>query len=277
MRVLIDADSLIYKSACPCETHMYCLYSEDGKEIMQFQYKQELIDFVSDEWHDSWGEDFLWVKLMTHIEPLENAIFNIDMYVNAIIEDTGAEEYALYLSKGDTFRHELHEEYKANRPRKPVYFDDLFDHLVKTYKALYVDGTEADDLVSADAYFMLESGKEYIIAHIDKDLDMIEGKHFNYNSFEDYYIDKNEALANFYRQLLIGDTTDNIKGVHGIGKVKASRLVTPLMTEQQMFEVVDDLYEGDRDRLLRNGQLLWMVRKFNGSEPVIWTLPDFVV
>ena len=65
----------------------------------------------------------------------------------------------------------------------------------------------------------------------------------------------------FYRQFLIGDGIDNIKGADGIGLVKSLKLLEDL-TETQMWDVV--VYELGRDRALENGQLLHL-RRYEGE------------
>jgi 5'-3' exonuclease len=68
--------------------------------------------------------------------------------------------------------------------------------------------------------------------------------------------------------MLIGDTVDNIKGVYGIGKVKASKLLDHVYDEVDMFDVVRDIYQDD-ERLLLNGRLLWIRRERNQ----LWEFP----
>lgn len=83
-----------------------------------------------------------------------------------------------------------------------------------------------------------------------------------------YEVSEIEGLKSFYRSLLIGDRVDNIIGVAGIGKVKAAQRIDPLETEEEMFQVVRDLYADD-DRLLMNGRCLWILRE----EGAVWEFP----
>ncbi|MFI3218035.1 MAG: hypothetical protein QX189_02815, partial [Methylococcales bacterium] len=77
-----------------------------------------------------------------------------------------------------------------------------------------------------------------------------------------------DGLRHFYKQLLFGDRADNIFGVDKIGKVKAGRLIDPLNDEADMLTTVQDLYDSE-ERLLINGQCLWIWRKEND----LWQLP----
>jgi 5'-3' exonuclease len=77
-----------------------------------------------------------------------------------------------------------------------------------------------------------------------------------------------EGMRWFYTQVLVGDTSDNIKGCPGIGKVKAERMLKDCETEEEMFEAVRNAYSFD-EALLMNGQVLWIQRQPNQ----IWEFP----
>ena len=267
MHLLIDADSLIYKAACPCETKAY-IVTVDNVEVMQFQYKADMMDFV-EEMPDEWG-DFEWVHAVVFVEPVMNALHALKLKITDILEETGCDTHELFLTKGDNFRHQLAvtAPYKGQRPPKPVHFRACFEYLVSHWGATYTEGLEADDVVA-----MLQSSLT-CIAHIDKDIDTVAGRHFNYDSYEFYELTEKEALCNFYRQFLVGDTSDNIKGVDGIGKVKAAKLITTDMNEMEMFQTVCDLFEDEYARVLETGRLLHMTRELhNDGSPVFWAFP----
>lgn len=120
-----------------------------------------------------------------------------------------------------------------------------------------------------------------IIATVDKDLDMIPGMHYTWpivrggsvvREARVYGVSEIEGLRSFYRSLLVGDRTDNIFGVDGIGKVKAAKIIDPLNTEEEMFTAVSLLYD-DPDRLLMTGKLLWIMRE----EERQWEFPNLVL
>jgi hypothetical protein len=106
------------------------------------------------------------------------------------------------------------------------------------------------------------------ICSIDKDLKQIPGKHYNWRKDEFDIVSPVDGLRSFYRNLLIGDTADNIFGVDGIGKVKAGRIINDLDNEEDMFRAVQALYNNDA-RLLMNGQCMWLWRK----EDDLWRFP----
>jgi 5'-3' exonuclease len=165
------------------------------------------------------------------------------------------EEYKAFLTGPNNFRYKIYPAYKANRVNKdkPLYLKDCQDYLVSEYKAVVSDGCEADDLLG------INQTEDSVIYSIDKDLLMIPGHHFNFVTGIYKEISELDGLKQFYRQMLIGDTADNVKGVDGIGKVKATKLIDHLETEEEMSEVVYLLYDTP-ERFAVNADLLWIWR-----------------
>ena len=150
-----------------------------------------------------------------------------------------------------------------------------------TWEAEVIEGKEADDAMGIK---QMTSSEETIICSIDKDMDMIPGLHFNWRTKKRYVIDELQAMRNFYTQLLTGDAVDNIRGVPGIGKVRAADILNGLETEKEMFDAVYQAYydkhlkegmedpendEAVMDELTENAKLLWIWRKENDE----WQLP----
>ena len=66
--------------------------------------------------------------------------------------------------------------------------------------------------------------------------------------------------------MLIGDTTDNIFGITGLGPVKSKKYLSSAETEQDLFDLVYNKYD-DPERFLMNGVCLWICQE----EGVTWT------
>jgi DNA polymerase-1 len=183
------------------------------------------------------------------------ATSRVERTIKELLEAIGADNYRLFLTGTDNFRYNVDPEYKANRKDKPrpQYLPVCRDFVYDYYNAEIVDGYEADDALA------MNQTEDTIIASIDKDLLQVPGRHYNFVKGEWQHVTPLEGLRSFYRNLLIGDTSDNIRGVDGIGKVKAARYVNVQDTEEQMFEVVHELYN-DPERLLKNGKLMWLWR-----------------
>lgn len=171
-----------------------------------------------------------------------------------------------FLTGSDNYRHAIAKTapYKGTRKgEKPVHYDLLREYLRDAWMFPIVEGQEADDAVGIRAYQLRDEGEDYIICSLDKDLDMIEGWHYNFAKDLRYEIKADEALRNFYKQILTGDRVDNIPGLKGIGPKKADKILGDAKTEQELFTAVLAAYEGDILRMTEMGQLLWIRRKEN--------------
>ena len=165
--------------------------------------------------------------------------------------------WELFLTGKNNFRNEVAvtAPYKGTRKsEKPTHYSLLREYLVLSWDAYVSDGIEADDMLAIRS---TELGEDSIIVTLDKDLDQVEGWHYNFVKKNKYFVSKDEGLLNFYMQFLTGDSVDNIIGVRGIGPKTALKLLQD-KTEEQMWEVVVE-HLGE-DRAIENGQLLYMLR-----------------
>lgn len=192
------------------------------------------------------------------------ATSRLDKIIEGIITRSGCTSYKLFVSGKDNFRYEIEPNYKANRRnlQQPKWRSACTDYLVDTYGAIKATGAEADDLCG------IYQSDSSIICTIDKDLLQVPGKHFSWAISrkgnivrEEIFreVTQLEGLRTFYRQMLIGDTSDNIIGVSKIGPVKSSKIIDELTTEEDMIEVVKKLYNDDK-RFEINANLLWILR-----------------
>lgn len=173
-----------------------------------------------------------------------------------------AEDYKAWITGKSNFRNDIAvtHPYKGNRKDfvKPVHYDALRSRLIRM-GAVVTDNEEADDAVA------IESCRDnYWIVHQDKDLDQLTGWHYNPVKNEKYYVTELEGLANFYKQMLVGDRTDNIVGLKGIGPVKAAKILKGCTTEQELYKAVCRAYEkaGEPpERITENARLLWLRRE----------------
>lgn len=184
---------------------------------------------------------------------------DIDNLMRRILETTGADSYAAYITGSNNFRYTVNPEYKSNRKGKPdpIYRADANAYLVTEYGATVTDGYEADDALGIAA---TELGTGAIICSIDKDLLTIPGDHYNWRKNEFTHITPVDGLRRLYMQSLIGDTADNIIGVRGIGPVKAKNLLGNVDHEIDMYEICQAMYNDDQ-RFLMNMQCLYILRE----------------
>jgi hypothetical protein len=203
-------------------------------------------------------------------EPESIAMARCSEFIEDLILFNGFGEYQGYLTGKTNFRNEIAvtAPYKGNRKSaKPKHYQLLRDYMESAWSFTMIEDQEADDAIGIAAYEM-EVG-EYCICSIDKDLDMLRGDHYNFVKDERYFITEEEGIKNFYKQLLMGDRVDNIIGIKGIGTVKAERLLKECKNENEMYLAILEAYDGNAERVLENGRLLWIRRQRNQ----LWTPP----
>lgn len=192
--------------------------------------------------------------------------YRIHKMIDKIVEEVAADTYLLYISGGENFRKKIDPEYKANRKNKiqPKWRQDAVEYISAMSGCVTTDGIEADDAMGIE---QCTNPEKSVICSIDKDMLMIPGEHYNWVKEKHSLVSESEGLRFFYRQLLIGDSADNVKGINGIGPVKASRFIDDSMYyEQEMFDIVRDLYNDDI-RFFKNCNLLWI----HQEQGKLWT------
>lgn len=201
-----------------------------------------------------------------------------DDMVRRILDETKADTYELWLTGDGNFRYTIYPEYKATRKQQyiPKWYLPLKDHLKEAWQANVSNGCEADDMVGVRQ--LEHHPTESIIAHIDKDINMIPGLHYHWGitrqgkvlkAPETYEVTDEEALYNFYYQLIVGDPTDNIKGARGSGHVAAEKLLREFTSEEERFHAISNLYSCYEEMAL-NARCLWIWRKMNDDVTERW-------
>jgi 5'-3' exonuclease len=204
-----------------------------------------------------------------NLEPEGHAIYNAKSLVATTIELAQADQYRLYLSGPTNFRNDVATTrvYKGNRDaaHKPKHGPAIKEFLQKRYFVDVSVNEEADDVVAYEHYAMwLDDPYETVICSVDKDLDMVPGLHYNFVRDRSYIVTPVEGLRCFYKQLLTGDSTDNIPGLKGIGPKKADAILDELQPTGWLHAVTNAYdSQGGSDYLLEQGQLLWMRRAPN--------------
>lgn len=205
--------------------------------------------------------------------------YYMDQLIDEIHAGTGATESSFYLSGKGNFRYDIYPEYKANRDGMPVprHRQAAKDYLATKYGATYSEGCEADDMMGIEQC----KSNGTIICSLDKDLLMIPGNHFSWEirgvsvrklpTGEEVRtpwvkpaitrtVEPMDGLRHFYKQCIIGDVADNVKGIHRRGQKFADKLLDGLETEQEMFDAVRDEY-GIDEAFLMNARCLWIWQK----------------
>lgn len=191
-------------------------------------------------------------------DPESHTLHSCKLYMSDLINDTGCKSYKVFLSGKPNFRDKVRADYKGNRAKavKPIHYQLVRDYLEERYKAQIVNGIEADDALG------LAQDDTTAIATIDKDLLMVEGKHYNYHKKEWKTVTAEEGTRFFYKQMLTGDRVDNITGIKGIGDKKADKLLDEHDNwDKLIVDMYLDEFEHGFQRAVENSQLLWILQR----------------
>ena len=187
------------------------------------------------------------------------AVFLEDLLMFDLVD---CEEHELFLTGKVNYRHDIAvtAPYKGNRKdvKKPTHLPLLREYLQTAWGASVSDGQEADDDIAIRA---TELGDDAIIVSIDKDFMQVPTWHYNFVKREKKYVTPEEGLRFFYKQILTGDNADNIKGIHRVGDVRATKMLADAKTEQELYACCVEAMGAER--VLENARLLWLRRQPN--------------
>lgn len=215
------------------------------------------------------------------VEPVKHAFYNVNSTVKKILTATRAQNYKGYLTSSDrsNFRFELFPDYKANRTntRKPIYYKEIRDFLIRKWDAEMISDQEADDAISIEHCRLHPRGfselnMDSVICSIDKDFNNVPGWHYNFVKDDIYYVTEIDALRNFYLQILAGDAADGVPRIKkGWKQKEIEKQIRSCDDERELVslvvnEVINlklDGVDSDVARELVNlrGKLLWLRRK----------------
>ena len=197
------------------------------------------------------------------------------------IVDTFADETYIAVKGKGNFRYNVYDGYKSSRKDKldedlKKKLNDSYNYLLNKWSAVPADGMEADDLVSIWSYEARAADEDFVIGHIDKDINQVPGNHYNYNKKNVYFVTDEEADMNFCIQLLIGDSGDDIPKVKkGFGIKTAEKALIDTTYDNRIDTVVDvwkRLYgRGWEKQLNMIGNLIYMKRTWDLEE---WNYAD---
>lgn len=207
-----------------------------------------------------------------------NALYGFVNMMNKIIEEEEPTHMAVAFDIGKNFRKDLYKEYKDGRNKTP---DELKMQMPVAKKILdamgikhyEVENYEADDIIgtlSKRAY--IDPDFEALIVSSDKDLlqlinEEIEVKclkskdyiRYNVNTFkEEYGFDPIRIID---LKALMGDASDNIPGVKGIGEKTAIKLIREYDTIENLYEHIDDIGGKLKEKLVDDKESAFFSKK----------------
>jgi len=173
---------------------------------------------------------------------------------------------------GPTFRHELYKEYKAHRKPTPEEFRPQIPLLIELLTSLGYNvisepcGAEADDVIASAALAAARDGKNALIASSDKDLFQVLGagvkilrptkgitalKTYDEAAFTEEFGFPPECMVDYLA--LLGDTSDNVPGVPGVGEKTALKLIQKYCTIEQLYEALEKLDKKEKNAVIKPG------------------------
>ena len=204
-----------------------------------------------------------------------NALYGFINMMHKTIEEEKPEYILVAFDRGKTFRHDKYEEYKAGRAAMP---EDLGLQFPKAKEVLDAMGIkhfdinnyEADDIIGTLARIVDE--EDQFIATIvssDKDLlqlisDEVTVKLLKTSGY--IMMDKNEFKATYKTdpirmidlKALMGDASDNIPGVKGIGEKTAITLIEKYGSLDGVYEHLDEISPKLREKLMNDKDNAYM-------------------
>lgn len=204
-----------------------------------------------------------------------NAIYGFVNMINKIISEEKPMYIAVAFDIGKTFRHEKYDYYKGKRDNTPDELKEQFPIAKQILTAMNIkyfelQGYEADDIIGTFSK-KCEQDDDFkaLIVSSDKDLlqlitDQTEVKllktkdyiRMDYKTFYDTY--GIEPIKMIDLKALMGDASDNIPGVKGIGEKTALKLLTTYGSLSSIYEHIDEIKGSVKDKLIQNKDNAYM-------------------
>ncbi|MFH0888284.1 MAG: DNA polymerase I [Planctomycetota bacterium] len=183
-----------------------------------------------------------------------NAIYGFTTMLMKLLRETKPEYIVVVFdAPGPTFRKEMYHEYKANRPEMP---DELkpqiayIKEIVRTYNIPNEEksGYEADDIIGSIAKKAEKDGFSVVVITGDKDLtqivsdkitlwDTMKDKHIGPADVKERFGVTGDKVTDVFA--LMGDTSDNIPGVYGIGEKTAVELIKEFSSLENLLQNIN--------------------------------------
>lgn len=205
-----------------------------------------------------------------------NAVYGFVNILRKILKDFRPDYLAVCFDKeGKTFRQKQYSDYKIQRPPMP---DDLRSQMPLIHSVvdgyglpvMEISGYEADDLMATAVELLKDKGVELVIISDDKDLFQLVDDHVGVYSPRKEMLLKETDVEKVFGVLpkyvadfigLAGDSSDNIPGVQGVGKVTAQKLIKQFGSLKNIYDALDDIVSKSvREKLATQKEQAFMSR-----------------
>lgn len=271
---LIDGDIVVYRACAAAQDYYYEVIDDSTGEILETHLSVKDANLLVELWSN---DTFTCSKArVTASTELSHALYLIKQTILKCVEFCDTNRVKIFLSPEGTssFRYRAAKtyKYKGNRSEpRPHFYKEAREYLIRK-GALINPLLEADDYIGleATAYQNSTTSPIPVICTIDKDLDQIPGLHFNFVKEELYEVSEEDAHKFYLEQLLTGDNVDNIKGIHGMGPVKARKLLEErgytMSTVRDKY--VEEFDEEGTHRLNENDELIKILQSYEEYEQI---------
>lgn len=196
-----------------------------------------------------------------------NALFGFTNMINKIINEEKPEYMIVAFDKGKTFRHEEYKEYKGGRNETPEELKMQFPKAKELLEAMgikyyEIDNYEADDIIGTFAKYcdleqdfigtIVSSDKDLLqLISSDVDIKLLKQKdyiRYNEKTFEKEYGIKPINVIDL--KALMGDSSDNIPGVKGVGEKTALKLLNEYQNIDNLYAHIDEIKGKLKEKLI---------------------------
>lgn len=223
-----------------------------------------------------------------------NGLYGLVNMLNKIIREEKPEYMLVAFDKGKTFRHEKYLDYKGGRNETP---DDLKKQFVVAkklvplmgIKCFEIDNYEADDIIGTYSKMaLIDPEFETTIVSSDKDLLQLinEETEVKLLKQKDYIRMNEETFMDTYgikpiRMIdlkgLMGDASDNIPGVKGIGEKTALKLLQEYDSLENVYDNIDNIKGATKQKLIDGKESAFMskdIATIYNEVPVTYALEE---
>jgi DNA polymerase I len=189
-----------------------------------------------------------------------NAVYGFTMMLNKIIEDEKPSHILVAFDAGKTtFRHKTFVEYKGGRQKTPPELSEQFPYIRELLDAFGIkryelENYEADDIIGTLSLSAENEGYEIKVISGDKDLTQLSSEHITVGITRKGITDIEEYTPAHVMEKygltpeqiidmkgLMGDPSDNIPGVPGVGEKTAIKLLKEFSTLEKLLESIDQV------------------------------------
>ena len=191
----------------------------------------------------------------------------LDQTIAGLMSDLEGGNGMIAIKGIGNFRKDIYPQYKGNRKKELTqeekdFFEYAYNYLKDDWKSVTADDMEADDLLA-----IWQTEEPGIIVSIDKDMLQVPGLHYNTRRKDYTNITEEEASLLLHTQVMMGDSTDNIPGLKGIGKVKAAKVLEGIPMNRHLSTVREfwkkHFGRGWEDNMQLNMDLIYLRRTLN--------------